>query len=110
MVFIESRSFTRRLAELAGGSADEVLRAIQDDLLRNPERGQIVRGVGGLRKARAGNPTRGKGARGGYRYMHLYVEHRNHIHLLFLLDKDEQDDLDTEQRKFLRRMVAELKA
>jgi len=42
--------------------------------------------------------------------MHLYVEHRNHIHLLFLLDKDEQDDLDTEQRKFLRRMVAELKA
>lgn len=95
--------------ELAGDSADEILREIQNDLLQDWERGNIVRGLGGIRKARAANPTRGKGARGGYRYMHLYLEHRDHIHLLFLLDKGEQEDLDTEQRKSLRRMVAELK-
>jgi len=41
--------------------------------------------------------------------MHLYLKHRNHIHLLILLDKDEQEDLNTEQRKVLRVMVAELK-
>jgi hypothetical protein len=73
------------------------------------EQGNIIRGLGGIRKARAANPTRGKGARGGYRYMQLYLEHRDHIHLLFLLDKGEQEKLDTEQRKSLRRMVAELK-
>jgi hypothetical protein len=60
-------------------------------------------------KARTSNPTRGKGKRGGYRYMHLYLKHRDHIHLLFLLDKDEQEDLTTEQRRNLRLMVAELK-
>ncbi len=49
------------------------------------------------------------GKRGGYRYLHPYLEHRAHIHLLFLLDKGEQEDLSTEQRKALRRMVAELK-
>ncbi|HXM93299.1 MAG TPA: hypothetical protein VOA64_03445 [Candidatus Dormibacteraeota bacterium] len=48
-------------------------------------------------------------ARGGYRYMHLYLKHRDHLHLLFLLDKDEQEDLTTEQRRNLRLMVAELK-
>jgi hypothetical protein len=95
--------------ELAGDSADDVLREIQDDLLQNPDRGSIVKGLGGIRKARMSNPARGKGKSGGYRYLHLYLEHRAYIHLLFLLDKNEQEDLSTEQRKTLRRMVAELK-
>jgi len=60
-------------------------------------------------KARSSNPARGKGKRGGYRYMYLHLEHRGHIHLLYLLDKDEQEDLASEQRKEIRRMVAELK-
>ena len=66
-------------------------------------------GLGGIRKARAANPARGKGKRGGYRYLFLYLEHKQHIHLLYLLDKDEQEDLDDDQRKALRKMVADLK-
>lgn len=95
--------------ELVGDSADEVLREIQADLIDNPQKGSVVRGLGGIRKARAANPTRGKGKRGGYRYMHLYLEHWDHIHLLFLLDKDEQEDLSSEQRRAIRRMVTELR-
>jgi hypothetical protein len=109
VVFIESQAFTRRLDRLAGAAADQVLRQIQEDLLKNPEKGDLVEGLGGVRKARCANPVRGKGKRGGYRYMHLYLKHRDNIHLLFLLDKDEQEDLTTEQRKNLRLMVAELK-
>ena len=82
---------------------------MQNDLLQDPERGQIVQGLGGIRKARVANPARGKGTRGGYRYMHLYLARRDHIHLLFLLDKNEQEDLDEKQRKALRQMVADLK-
>ncbi|MFZ0582419.1 MAG: hypothetical protein WAN72_19105 [Candidatus Acidiferrales bacterium] len=41
--------------------------------------------------------------------MHLYLAHRNHIHLLALFDKDEQEDLDNKERIALRQMVAELK-
>jgi len=41
--------------------------------------------------------------------MYLHLGHRGHIHLLYLLDKDEQEDLTSEQRKEIRRMVAELK-
>lgn len=110
MVFIESRSFTRRLNELAGASAEDLLRQIQADLLASPERGSMVPGLGGIRKARAANPGRGKGKQGGYRYIYLYLEHRHHIHLLFLLDKDEQEDLDEQQRRALRQMARELKS
>lgn len=109
MVFIESRAFTRRLGDLAGKSADDVLRQLQDELVQNPERGNMVQGLGGIRKARAANPVRGKGKKGGYRYLFLYLEHRQHIHLLYLLDKDEQEDLDDDQRRALRRLVADLK-
>ena len=109
VVIIESVFFTRRLRELAGDSAGEVLESIQDDLVANPRRGTMVQGLGGIRKARTGNPRRGKGKRGGFRYWYLFLERRDHIHLLLLLDKDEQEDLDPQERTALRRMVAELK-
>ena len=69
----------------------------------------MVKGLGGIRKSARRQPGRGKGTRGGYRYMHLYLAHRNHIHLLALFDKDEQEDLDNKERIALRQMVAELK-
>jgi hypothetical protein len=109
VVYIESVAFTARLQQLAGESALDVLSRIQADLLKNPERGDLVQGLGGIRKARIGNPARGKGKRGGYRYLFLYLENRGHIHLLFLLDKDEQVDLSNDERKALRALVAAIK-
>jgi len=61
VVLIESRSFNRRLLELGGENAESVLSAIQSDLLQSPERGRLVPGLGGIRKARAPDPGRGKG-------------------------------------------------
>jgi hypothetical protein len=69
VVIIESQAFTRRLHQLAGTSADQVLRRIQEDLLRNPEKRDVAQGLSGIRKARTSNPNRGKGKRGGYRYL-----------------------------------------
>ena len=86
-----------------------MLRGIQNDLLDNPQRGTIIRGLGGIRKARAINPRCGKGKRGGFRYLYLYLEHRGRIHLLSLLDKDEQVDLTAAERAVLREMVAAIK-
>lgn len=107
MEFIESLPFTRRLHELAGDHADEVLRNIQEDLLRQPEKGALVLGLGGIRKARVGNPTRGKGKRGGFRYLYVYFISDQQIGLLYLLDKNEQDDLTQAQRKILRALASQ---
>lgn len=109
MEFIESQPFSRKLQRLAGDSADEVLRAIQGELERKPDRGAMVPGLGGVRKARIANPGRGKGKRGGYRYLYLYLEARQHIHLLLLLDKNEQEDATGEQRKQIRQWAAQVK-
>jgi hypothetical protein len=106
---IESQPFTRKLQRLAGDAADEVLRSIQGDLERKPDRGAMVPGLGGVRKARIANPGRGNGKRGGYRYLYLYSETRQHIHLLLLLDKNEQEDASAEQRKQIRQWAAQLR-
>ncbi|HEV8383559.1 MAG TPA: hypothetical protein VGQ11_01715 [Candidatus Acidoferrales bacterium] len=107
MVFIEHPVFTRRIEKLGGADAFEVLMAIQNDLMGSPLRGRLVPGLSGVRKSRVGNPGRGKGKRGGFRYFYLYLEHRGHIHLLLLLD--EQEDLTPPEREAVRRMVALIK-
>ena len=86
-----------------------ILSFIQEDLLKNPVRGDLVQGLGGIRKARVANPLRGKGKRGGYRYLFLYLENRSHVHLLYLLDTDEQEDLSDAERKALRTLVAQIR-
>jgi hypothetical protein len=95
---------------MAGAAALDVLSLIQADLLDNPVRGDLVRGLGGIRKARCSNPVRGKGKRGGYRFLYLYLESRHHIHILYLLDKGEQEDLTKEERKALRLLVSQVRA
>jgi len=109
VVYVESRAFTARLHRLAGAAALDVLNSIQADLIRNPARGGLLQGLGGIRKARCSNPARGKGKRAGFRYLFLYLEDRNQIHLLYLLDKDEQEDLSVDERKVLRVSVSEIK-
>jgi hypothetical protein len=43
--------------------------------------------------------------------IYMYILRPNtHIHLLFLLDKGEQEDLTAEQQKEIRALVADLKA
>jgi hypothetical protein len=105
--FIESRPFTRRLHDLAGDAADQLLRAIQGAVSQKPDRGAMVPGLGGVRKVRIAG--RGKGKRGGYRCLYLYLERKQHIHLLILLAKNEQEDTTVERRSQIREWVAEIK-
>jgi hypothetical protein len=75
-----------------------LLRTIQGELEIKPDRGAMVPGLGGVRRKR-----------GGYRYLYLYLQDRGHIHLLILLDKNEQEDASEEQRKQIREWVALIK-
>jgi hypothetical protein len=109
VTFVESVDFTRDLHRLAGSGADSVLKAIQNDLRANPARGDVVRGLGGIRKARVADPTRQKGKRGGFRYLFLYIEVQGKIHLLYLFGKNEQDDLSAAERRLLMTLAAEAK-
>lgn len=68
---IESKVFSKQVRELPA----RVLINIQFDLVQNPQRGDIVKGTHGVRKARVGDPDSSRGKSGSYRYLYLYLEH-----------------------------------
>ena len=108
--FIEFPVFTRRLEALAQDRAIEVLTEIQNDLIKNPNRGKVVQGTAGVRKARANDPERQKGTRGGFRYLYYYIERDGQIFLLMIFGKDEQNDLTGQQKKMLAAQIRALRA
>ena len=63
---MEVPEFTRDLHRIA---SDEELRTLQLELLRNPTKGDVMQGNGGLRKVRMKLPGRGKS--GGARVIYL---------------------------------------
>ncbi len=104
--FIETPVFARRLGELA---SDETLEAIQSDLIENPQRWPVVRGLHGARKGRVADPKSSRGKSGGFRYIYLYLQHAGRIYLLFLFGKNEQANLSPAQVKALGNVIAKIK-
>jgi mRNA-degrading endonuclease RelE of RelBE toxin-antitoxin system len=97
--------FSKQVRELGV----DVLARIQSDLVQNPERGALVKGTHGVRKARAADPGSGRGKSGSYRYLYLYLEHAGRIHLLYLFSKGDQADLSTQQKQVIGALSQEIR-
>jgi len=95
--FIESKVFSKQVRELPAA----LLANIQSELVENPQRGDIVKGTHGVRKARAADPRTARGKSGSYRYLYLYLEHAGRIHLLYLFSKGDQADLSPDQIRII---------
>jgi hypothetical protein len=50
-----------------------------------------------------------RGKRSGFRYLYYYLEKDGQIFLMYLFNKNEQEDLNDEQRKRIRRMLQALR-
>ncbi len=96
--FVEAKVFTKRIEELA---SREMLSAIQEELIKDPTRWPVIKGVKGARKGRISDPLDARGKRGSYRYLYLYLPHVQRIYLLYLFGKNEQDNLSQIQVKAL---------
>jgi hypothetical protein len=106
LTFVETTVFTKRMSALG---LEESLRGLQLALLEHPEAGDVEPGTGGLRKIRIGDPTRGKGKRGGARVHYLWLPHRGLIYLMYVYGKNDASSLTPEQKKQLRDIVLHIK-
>jgi len=107
-VFVELPAFARHRADYLG---DEAFGRLQQELMRDPEAGEVIRETGGLRKMRFADRRRGKGKRGGLRVIYYWWGAGMQFWLYTLYDKDEMDDLTAKQRKALKEnLKAELEA
>lgn len=100
--FIEATEFTEWVTEYL---TDDQYAAMQQELLLDPEKGDVMPGCGGLRKLRVGDPKRGKGKRGGARAIYLDVPEAGIIFFLDIYGKDDKDDLSPSEKKALKALV-----
>ena len=108
MVFYELPAFEKMRESYLD---DGAFKALQSELIANPEAGAVIAGTGGLRKMRFADQTRGKGKRGGLRVIYFHKSADDQIWLFTLYDKDEADDLTSDQRKALKaRLEQQIKA
>ena len=106
-IFIESSEFTEWVVEYL---PDDAYAALQQELMDQPAKGDVMPGCGGLRKVRAADPKRGQGKRGGARVISLYVPAVKWFFMLDIYGKDEKDDLTQDEKDFLSDLAVELKA
>jgi len=98
--FSETSIFTRQVADLM---SDDELNALQWALMANPEKGDLIRGSGGLRKLRWAGSGRGK--RGGLRVIYYWHVAGSIILLLLAYPKSAQNDLTPDQLKILKSII-----
>ena len=107
-LFVELPSFERYRALYLD---DVAYGELQNALMANPWAGDLISGTGGLRKLRWLDNRRGKGKRGGMRVIYFFWNGHDQFWLFTLYDKDEMNDLSSEQRAQLKQMIkAELEA
>lgn len=108
MEFIEAPAFSRHLPAYLD---DDAYRSFQAEVAVHPELGEVMPGTGGFRKARWGDPRRGKGRRGGLRIIYFYFQAEQQVWLMTLYGKNEASDLSAREKKALKAAIeVELKA
>ena len=102
MEFIETLLFRKEAKKVLN---DDELRQLQTTLLLYPAMGAVIPESGGLRKLRW--VSAGKGKRGGLRVIYYWVTHDHKIILLYLYTKAKQEDLTSQEFKFLKTLIEE---
>lgn len=103
MEFIETPTFTRLLGDLL---TDDEYAGLQHVLLEDPQRGDLIKGGGGVRKLRYGLPGRGKS--GGVCAIYYWLKDDHQIYMLLIYPKTKKDSLTDRETALLREFVKEL--
>ena len=103
MEFIAPPTFTRLITGLL---SDDEYREMQNLLVEDPARGDLIRGGGGIRKLRYA--AQGRGKSGGIRAIYYWIRDDHQIYMLVAYPKSKKDNLTDQETAILREFVKEL--
>ena len=103
--FIQTNEFSKNWDIL--GFDDEDLRLLELSILEHPEKYPIMKGTGGLRKARISIGRKGKS--GGARVCFVDFIFVETLYLITVCGKKEKDNLSITERNQIKKMIDTLK-
>lgn len=106
MRIVRTKGFDRDLKRIGATKVD--LDALIADLVANPEAGDRIVGLSGVRKVRFALPSRKIGKSGGGRAIYLLIVKVDTIILVLAFAKNEQSDLSPRQRQQVLAFLEEL--
>ncbi len=95
-LFVESSIFKKLIDGLENKDLE---RKIKDEILKDPAKGDLIRGTGGFRKIRVGKDGRGKS--GGFRVIYFDSPEHGIVYLYNLIEKSIQVDLSPKEKNWL---------
>ncbi|MEZ7861182.1 MAG: type II toxin-antitoxin system RelE/ParE family toxin [Aeromonadaceae bacterium] len=101
--FIETSIFTRQIKTIA---TDDELKALQLELIAQPEKGDLIQGTGGLRKIRMATGQQGKSGSARVIYFLATAEV---IYLVLAYAKNEKESLTAAEKADLKKLTQLLK-
>jgi len=102
MIFIESPAFSADVKQVL---TDESYTHLQLHLAEYPFAGDLIRGMGGLRKVRWASGDKGKS--GGVRVIYFHVVADAQIRMILIYRKGIKDDLTPKEKTVLRKLNEE---
>jgi len=102
--FVEAPMFSKRLKEFGKKT---LLKRVQDEILKYPDNGVAVQGTGGVKKIRVKGYGQGKSS--SYRVFYLELCEGAIIHLIFILTKNDSENISDEEKKVIKKLVEKLK-
>ena len=101
--FIETSIFTRQIKAIA---TDDELKALQVELIAQPEKGDLIQGTGGLRKVRMAT---GQQSKSGSARVIYFLATAEVIYLVLAYAKNEKESLTAAEKAELKKLTQLLK-
>ena len=101
--FIETPTFTRQIQAIA---TDDELKELQRTLIAQPDKGDLIQGMGGLRKIRMALGNQGKS--GGARVIY-FLATAERVYLILAYPKSVKDNLTPAEKATLKTLTHQLK-
>lgn len=107
---IQIRKFSGILDDLIADNklSEEDFMTFEERLVNYPDLGDVIQGTGGLRKTRLCSSSKGKS--GGFRVCYCDVPEKGKLFLVVIFPKNVQEDLSSEEKRFLKKLIETLKA
>ena len=107
--FIYSALFTRIFDQLIESKKllSEDFEAFEQFLVNNPQSGDVIPGLGGLRKSRIKSASKGK--RSGFRVDYLDFPDEGVTYYIVIYPKNVKSDLTSDEKKVILQMIQEIK-
>ena len=102
--FIMTQEFDKNWKAM--GLTDDDLKALQEELILNPTKGDLMQGTGGLRKLRFAFEGRGKSGSSRVCYVDFAVYEK--IYLITAYPKNEKENLSKAERNAIAAVIRQL--